>query len=99
MSGAGEREGSTSRSSRRPSPLRATLPVQAMHRTSPLRLRNRISPDTEIAPGLDLSTTASTSKGKHQHFLADIRKFNLVTGVRDGEHVVALAVKINQGIT
>lgn len=37
---------------------------QAMHRTSPLRLRNRISPDTEIAPGLDLSTTASTSKGK-----------------------------------
>ncbi|XP_071531018.1 glucocorticoid-induced transcript 1 protein-like isoform X3 [Panulirus ornatus] len=37
--------------------------VQAMHRTSPLRLRNRISPDTEITPGLDLST-AVTSKGR-----------------------------------
>lgn len=62
MSGAGtgEREG---RSSRRPSPLRATVPLQAMHRTSPLRLRNRISPDTEITPSLDLST-ATTTKGR-----------------------------------
>ncbi|XP_047492618.1 uncharacterized protein LOC125041601 isoform X2 [Penaeus chinensis] len=59
MSGAGtgEREG---RSSRRPSPLRATVPLQAMHRTSPLRLRNRISPDTEITPSLDLSTATTT---------------------------------------
>ncbi|XP_047492622.1 uncharacterized protein LOC125041601 isoform X6 [Penaeus chinensis] len=63
MSGAGtgEREG---RSSRRPSPLRATVPLQAMHRTSPLRLRNRISPDTEITPSLDLST-ATTTKGMY----------------------------------
>lgn len=60
--GSGEREGRSS-SSRRPSPLRATVPVQAMHRTSPLRLRNRISPDTEITPGLDLST-AVTCKGR-----------------------------------
>lgn len=61
--GSGEREGRSS-SSRRPSPLRATVPVQAMHRTSPLRLRNRISPDTEITPGLDLSTATSTTKGR-----------------------------------
>ncbi|XP_050722306.1 glucocorticoid-induced transcript 1 protein-like isoform X1 [Eriocheir sinensis] len=58
--GAGERE---AKSSRRPSPLRATVPVQAMHRTSPLRLRNRISPDSEITPGLDLST-ATPVKGR-----------------------------------
>ncbi|XP_047492619.1 uncharacterized protein LOC125041601 isoform X3 [Penaeus chinensis] len=36
----------------------------AMHRTSPLRLRNRISPDTEITPSLDLST-ATTTKGMY----------------------------------
>ncbi|CAL4090894.1 unnamed protein product, partial [Meganyctiphanes norvegica] len=62
MSGASQIEAKEPKSSRRPSPLRATVPLQAMHRTSPLRLRNRISPDTELMPW-DLMPTTPT-KGR-----------------------------------
>ncbi|MPC19409.1 hypothetical protein E2C01_012323 [Portunus trituberculatus] len=53
----------------------------AMHRTSPLRFRNRISPDTEITPGLDLSTATPTKETHVGTKIANTVAINLLTPI------------------